>query len=329
MQWLPTEMQAANQTMQEILVKTIEKHVKTAPNQLGVSMLFLVSPQGWAPHGFQATMGSSPPWWFASPHHAPPRRRGRGCGRRQDRGGFFFDQNQIQVAISRQINHFTFFPECVARVPVLLGGLGVRLRSPSFAFAVATVPNRRQPSATARLSTVASTAGVLQKVCQVESCRRSYIGVSRGAVSVSDLCRRNYIGISRGAVSLSDLCRRSLIMFDWRLQRCCLCEWSVSPELYRRLQRSCQREWSVSSQLFWRLQRSCQWEWSLSPQLYWCLQRRSLCRRSYFGVCRGSVSVSDLWRRSCSVVAVLLVFAEKASVRVICGAGCQCLTSVK
>ena len=40
-----------------------------------------------------------------------------------------------------------FFPECVARVPVSLGGLGVRLCSPSFAFAVATVRNRPQPSA--------------------------------------------------------------------------------------------------------------------------------------------------------------------------------------
>ena len=42
--------------------------------------------------------------------------------------------------------HF-FFPECVARVPVSLGGLGVRLCSPSFAFAFATVRNRRQPFA--------------------------------------------------------------------------------------------------------------------------------------------------------------------------------------
>ena len=40
-----------------------------------------------------------------------------------------------------------FFPECVARVPVSLGGLGVRLCSPSFAFAVATVRNRPQPLA--------------------------------------------------------------------------------------------------------------------------------------------------------------------------------------
>ena len=39
------------------------------------------------------------------------------------------------------------FPECVARVPVSLGGLGVRLCSPSFAFAVATVGNRPQPFA--------------------------------------------------------------------------------------------------------------------------------------------------------------------------------------
>ena len=43
---------------------------------------------------------------------------------------------------------FFFFPECVARVPVSLGGLGVRLCSPSFAFAFATVGNRPQPFAT-------------------------------------------------------------------------------------------------------------------------------------------------------------------------------------
>ena len=65
------------------------------------------------------------------------------------------------------------FPECVARVPVSLGGLGVRLCSPSFAFATATVRNRPQPSATAcgdavRLSTVASVSGVDQKACQIE-----------------------------------------------------------------------------------------------------------------------------------------------------------------
>ena len=42
------------------------------------------------------------------------------------------------------------FPECVARVPVSLGGLGVRLRSRKVAFATATVRNRRQPFATVR-----------------------------------------------------------------------------------------------------------------------------------------------------------------------------------
>ena len=66
------------------------------------------------------------------------------------------------------------FPECVARVPVSLGGLGVGLCSPSFAFAFATVGNRSQPSATAcvravRLSTVASASGVVRKACQVDS----------------------------------------------------------------------------------------------------------------------------------------------------------------
>ena len=39
------------------------------------------------------------------------------------------------------------FPECVARVPISLGGLGVRLCSPSFAFAFATVRKCPQPLA--------------------------------------------------------------------------------------------------------------------------------------------------------------------------------------
>ena len=76
--------------------------------------------------------------------------------------------------------------------------------------------NRSQPSATVRvravrLSTVASASGVLQKVCQIDSCRRSYIGVCRGGVCVSDLCRRSYIGVCRGSVCVSDLRRRSYI----------------------------------------------------------------------------------------------------------------------
>ena len=103
------------------------------------------------------------------------------------------------------------FPECVARVPVSLGGLGVRLCSPSFAFAVATVRKCSQPSATVRvsavrLSTVASVSGVVPKACQVELWRRSYIGVCSGGVCGTDLCRRSYI------------------MLYWCLQRRCLCE---------------------------------------------------------------------------------------------------------
>ena len=51
--------------------------------------------------------------------------------------------NQLVPRMSHLVPHLTFFfPECVARVPVSLGGLGVGLCSPSFAFAVATVRNR-------------------------------------------------------------------------------------------------------------------------------------------------------------------------------------------
>ena len=144
------------------------------------------------------------------------------------------------------------FPECVARVPVSFGGLGVRLCSRKVVSVFATVRNRPQPSATVcvsavRLSTVASASGVVPEVCQVDS---------------------------------------SSPQLYWCLQRKCLCEESVSPQLY------------------WRLQRKCLREESVSPQLYYigvcrgsvCV--KNLCRRSYIGVCRGSVCVSDLCRRS-------------------------------
>ena len=80
-------------------------------------------------------------------------------------------------------------------------GLGVRLCSRKVAFVFATV------CVTAvRLSTVASASGVVPKAYPVDSCRRSYIGVCRGGVCVSDLCRRNYFSVCRGGVCVSDLC---------------------------------------------------------------------------------------------------------------------------
>ena len=56
-------------------------------------------------------------------------------------------QHVVHVFSCFSVLLMLFFPECVARVPVSLGGLGVRLCSPSFAFAVATVRNRPQPFA--------------------------------------------------------------------------------------------------------------------------------------------------------------------------------------
>ena len=44
----------------------------------------------------------------------------------------------------------SFFPECVARVPVSLWGVGVELCSPDVAQPFATVRNRQQPCATVR-----------------------------------------------------------------------------------------------------------------------------------------------------------------------------------
>ena len=85
-----------------------------------------------------------------------------------------------------------------------------------FAESCVYVRNRPRTVATVcvtavRLSTVASASGVVPKACQVDSCRRRYIGICRGGVNASDLCRRSYIGVCRGGVSVSDLCRRSYI----------------------------------------------------------------------------------------------------------------------
>ena len=88
-----------------------------------------------------------------------------------------------------------------------------------------------------RLSTVASAPGVIPKACQVDSCRRSYIGVCRGGVCESDLCRRSYIGVCRGSVSASDLwrriyigvCRGGVCENDlWRRAYIGVCRWGVS-----------------------------------------------------------------------------------------------------
>ena len=82
-------------------------------------------------------------------------------------------------------------PECVARVPVSLGGLGVRLCSPKVAFATATVRNRRQPFATVgnRLRDRHKSSPQWRarfkgsrNCVKLRSCRRSYIGVCRGGV---------------------------------------------------------------------------------------------------------------------------------------------------
>ena len=172
----------------------------------------------------------------------------------------FLLKNRLKIQRLKMMNSrlnfgHAVFPECVARVPVSLGGLGVRLCSPSFAFAFASVRKCPQVSATAcgdavRLSTVASVSGVVPKACQVES---------------------------------------------W-----CLCEWSVSQQLYWCLQRRCLWEWSVSQQLYWRLQRRCLWEWSVAPPLYWCLQRRCLCEWSVWPQLYWCLQRRCLWEWSVS-----------------------------
>ena len=68
-----------------------------------------------------------------------------------------------------------------------------------------------------RLSTVAIASGVVPKAYQVDSCRRRYIGVCRGAVCVSDLCRCSCIGVCSGGVCRCiDVCRGSVCVSDLR-----------------------------------------------------------------------------------------------------------------
>ena len=148
------------------------------------------------------------------------------------------------------------------------------------AFAKSCVCDRKwsQPSATVRsrlqrrsirFSSSATASGAVLKVCPVDMCRRSNIGVCKGGVCVCDLCRRSDIGVCRGGVCV---CVWSVSpQWYWRLQRKCLCVWSVSPQWYWRLHRRCLWVWSMSPQLYWRLHRRSLWEWSASPQLFWRL----------------------------------------------------------
>ena len=130
------------------------------------------------------------------------------------------------------------------------------------------VRNRSQVFATVcgtavRLSTVASASGGVQKLCRIESCRRSYIGVCRGGVCESDLCRRSYIGVCRGGVCESDLCRRSYI----GVCRGGVCESDLCRRSFIGVCRGCVCD---------------------------------LWRRSYIGVCRGGVCESGLCPRRVS-----------------------------
>ena len=136
-----------------------------------------------------------------------------------------------------------------------------------FAESCVYVRNRSRAFATVcvsavRLSTVASASGLVPKSCQVESCRRSYIGVCSGGVCVSALWRRSYIGVCRRGVCVSDLWRRSYIG---------VCRRGVSAsDLCRR------------------------------SYIGFCrggVCVRDLCRRSYIGVCSGGVCVSAVRNR--------------------------------
>ena len=153
--------------------------------------------------------------------------------------------------------------------------------------------NRSQPSATLRNrlcvrrkalhngECVWSGAEIIPESCQVGSCRRSYIGVSRGGVCVSDLWRCRYIGVCRGGGCERDLCRRSFIA----VCRGGVCESDLCRRSYIGVCRGGVCESDLCRRRYIGVCRGGGCE-------------SDLCRRSYIGVCRGGVGVSDLCRRS-------------------------------
>ena len=173
-------------------------------------------------------------------------------------------------------------------------------------FAESCVYVRNRPRATAtvcvtavRLSTVASASGVVQKLCQVESCRRSYIGVCRGGLCESDLWRRSYIGVCRGGVCESDLWRRSY----FGVCRGGVCESDLCRRSYIGVYRGgvCERDLCRRSYIGvcrGGVCGSALWRRSYFGVCRGGVCESDLCRRSYIGVCRGGVWESDLWRRS-------------------------------
>ena len=205
----------------------------------------------------------------------------------------------------------SIFPECVARVPVSLGGPGVRLCSPSFAFAVATVRNRLRDrrkalhsgecvwsgpeSVSSGLFVAAIILVSAEEVSVWVICVAALILVSAEQVSLRVICVVAVILVFAEEVSVWVICDAAVILVSaeevsvWVIcvaavisvsESRCLWEWSVSSQLYWRLQRRCLCEWSVSPQFYWCLQRRCLCDISVSPQFYRCLQRRCLCEWS-------------------------------------------------
>ena len=180
-----------------------------------------------------------------------------------------------------------------------------------FTESFACVRNRPEPSATVRnrlrecdkLSTVASASGLVLIVCQVDSRRRSHIGVCRGGVCEMDLWRRSYIGVCRGGVCESDLCQRShfgVCSGAVRVSDPCqrnsigVCRGGVCVIEFRRRSYMgvCRGGVCVSDRCRCRYFGVCGG----------CVCETDLWRRSFIGVCRGGVCVSELCHRSDSGV---------------------------
>ena len=173
---------------------------------------------------------------------------------------------------------FSLFPECVARVPASLGGLGLRLCSPSFAFATATVRNRLR---------------VRRKALHSGECVRSgpesvsswllvavFLLAFAEDLSVWVICVAAVILVFAEDLSVWVICVAAVILvFAEDLSVWVICVTAVILAFAEELS-----VWVIC------VRRS-----------YIGVFRGPVCVsdlcRSYIGICRGSVCVSDLWCR--------------------------------
>ena len=197
----------------------------------------------------------------------------------------------------------TFFPECVARFPFHLGGLGVRLCSPKVAFATATVGNRPQPSATVRNrlrdrrkalhsgecirtgpeSVWSWSVVVAEEVSVWLIGFAAVILVFAEEVSVWVVSVAAVISVFAEEVSVRMICAAAVIL---------VCVEGVSVRVV-----------SAAAGILVFAEEVSVWVICVAAVILVCAEEGGVCesdlwRRSFIGVCRGGVCENDLCRRS-------------------------------